>query len=238
MKPEFDRLQTFIDGETAGASSLRVLEAGCGSCNHIDFRQKTHLVGIDISESQLEQNSYLDEKILGDIQYFDFPPSSFDIIVCVDVMEHLPEPEMALRGFARAVSPNGLIVLKMPNLLSVKGLLTKFLPHRMHQLVYKHLNKNEKGLEDSDIEPFKTYFRSSIAPNTLKKTASKIGLETVFFDTYDVSSTARLKRKKLTHRAYRIIRAFFKFISFNKLGSSEYILVLKKVSCTKTITRN
>lgn len=228
MTAVFDRLQAFIEKENTGKPALRVLEAGCGSISYFHFQQEVHLVGIDISESQLERNTYLDERVLGDIQYYSFPPSSFDVIVCVDVLEHLPKPELALHKFNNAVKPNGLIVLKLPNVLSVKGLAAKFLPYRMHLLAYKYLNKGKYSAGDSDIVPFKTYSRFSITPNALKKSAREIGLTTVYFDTYDILGTDCLKQKKHTHRAYRMIKGFFKFASFNCLDHSEYILVLKK----------
>ena len=230
MRTVFDRLQAFIDKETAGIPSLKVLEAGCGSTIYIRFQQKMHLVGIDISERQLERNQYLNERIIGDIQDYTFPPSSFDVIVCVNVMEHLSEPELALRRFSSAVRTNGLIVLIMPNVLSVKGLITKFLPHRMHQLAYKYLNSGGSSKGKIDIAPFKTYLKFSISPNAIKKFARELGLETAYFELFDISSTRWLQQKKYAHIAYRMIRAFFKFVSFNRIDYSEYILVLKK-SC-------
>lgn len=227
MSAEFDRLQSFIDSETAEKKSLRILEAGCGSISYIRFKQDIHLVGIDISENQLDRNSHLDEKILGDIQYYDFPPSSFDVIVCVDVLEHLPRPVQALSNFSNAIADGGFVVLKMPNVLSVKGLATKILPLWMHKYAYKYLTRSSNS-KDTRIEPFKTYLKFSIAPNTLRKTAEKMGLKTVYFDTYDISSTKWLKSKKYARWAYMATRGLVRFVSFNQIDCSEYILVLKK----------
>ena len=227
MSAEFKRLQSFIDSETAEKQSLRILEAGCGSISYIHFEQDAHLTGIDISESQLEGNSYLNEKILGDVQNHSFPPGSFDVIVCVDVLEHLPRPELALDSFCKAVTDDGLIVLKIPNVLSVKGLATKILPYWMHKYAYKYMTRGGNS-KDSKIEPFKTYLRFSIAPNALKKRAKNMGLETVYFDTYDFASNKWIKTKKFLRMTYMATRNIVRFLSFNKIGCSEYICVLKK----------
>ena len=78
---------------------LIVLEAGCGTKGYIQLPKSVYKVGIDISEKQLDQNNELAEKVLGDIQYFDFPENKFDVIVCWDVLEHLPHPELAINRF-------------------------------------------------------------------------------------------------------------------------------------------
>lgn len=227
MRKEFVKLQAFIDSEVGTRPSLRVLEAGCGSNSYIRFQQDIHLTGIDISARQLERNTKLDEKILGDIQDHEFQPSSFDIIICVDVLEHLPEPGKALGNFANSLRKDGLIVLKVPNLLSLKGLAAKFTPHWIHKQVYRKILFGAENKAEQQ-EPFKTFFRTSITPDNLKRKAHQLGLDTVFFDTYDFTSSPNLQRRKLPHALYKTARAILHCISFKRLGDSEYILVLKK----------
>lgn len=213
-----------------GRSSIQVLEAGCGSLSHFHFDRETRLVGIDISEEQLRWNTVLDESIVGDIQYFSFPPSSFDIVVCVDVLEHLPKPELALRNFTDAVKQGGLIVLKLPNLLSLKGLATKFLPHSLHMLAYRYLKSKRKSTARSDVAPFKTYLKFSTSPNAIRRFALQNGLSVVYFDTYDITDTDWLMRKRTAHAVYGLLKSVFRFISFGRINDSEFILVLKKVA--------
>ena len=104
MRQRTAKLQFFIDDWLRDRNSTKVLEAGCGSVTHIDFKHHAYIVGIDNSQKQLERNSYLHEKILGDIQYYDFQASTFDIVVCWDVLEHLEKPELALQNFLRVLN--------------------------------------------------------------------------------------------------------------------------------------
>ena len=90
------------------------------------------------------------------------------------------------------------------------------------------MSRGKNGSGNSGIEPFRTYLRFSIAPNALKRKARKIGLKTVYFNTYDISSTDWLKKKKLARGVYKITRDIFRVVSFNKIDCSEYIVVLKK----------
>jgi SAM-dependent methyltransferase len=43
------------------------------------------------------------------------PSSSLDVVLCVNVLEHLWEPEKALRGFKRVLRPGGVCFLNVPS---------------------------------------------------------------------------------------------------------------------------
>jgi SAM-dependent methyltransferase len=224
---QFQGLQTFLDKELRRFASLRVLEAGCGSASNLDFGQQVSLVGIDISAKQLARNTVLEEKITGDIQYYRFADQSFDAIICWDVLEHLPHPELALRQFAQAIRDGGYVILKLPNVLSVKGLLTKFLPHTFHILVYRYFHGN-KDAGKNDTAPFKTYLRFCISAGAIRKQAAQIGLLTVYCQTEDVADFGWLRRKKAARLCYVSFKRFFHVLSLGSLGDSELMIVLKK----------
>ena len=127
----FTRLQAVVDQHLEGRDALRILEAGCGSASHLRFGPGAHLVGIDISERQLDRNGALDEKIVGDLQSHPLG-SGYDLIVCWDVLEHLPRPDDALENMLASVAPGGLLVIA-----AVVGLY--WMTHRMP--VWKHNSK-------------------------------------------------------------------------------------------------
>lgn len=117
-----------IDAILNGRRHIRVLEAGCGSASHIHFNAKVHAVGIDLSAEELEKNTAVQEKILGDLQDYPLPEASFDVVVCWMVLEHLLLPRAALANMFRATKPGGIVVLGIPNVASIKGMITKFTP--------------------------------------------------------------------------------------------------------------
>lgn len=219
-------LQSVVDRILYGKASYRILEAGCGSISHLHYNDKAYIVGIDISEQQLQRNTKLSEKIRGDIQEYDFQPSIFDVIVCWDVLEHLSNPQNALDRFARTIKDDGIIILKQPNVFSLKGLLTKILPHPLKVLFYRYvgLMKNENS-----TGPFRTYMRFSTAPAAIKKFAANNGLYVVYFKTYDVLDGMWIRRKKVVYNSYKILKSIIGFISLGKLSDSEFVIVLQKV---------
>jgi|GEM_PF-4061974 len=214
-------LQELISNWMDGKASLNVLEAGCGSSSLLVFNKQTTLMGIDISEHQLKRNMILHRKILGDIQRFHFKPGSFDAIVCWDVLEHLPDPRRALQNFFQATNKGGVIILKAPNVFSMKGLLTKLLPYHFHLFIFNYLLRNR-------ARRFKTYLKFSIAPVAMMKFALHHRLEIVYFDTYDLLTSDWFIKNKVSYNVYKIFRKIVETISFGRLGNSEFILVLQK----------
>ena len=81
MSEIYFEVQSIINKFSSGKLQLKVLEAGCGSISKVEFQENTYIVCIDISQKQLERNTIIDEKILGDVQYYNFHPKAFDIII-------------------------------------------------------------------------------------------------------------------------------------------------------------
>lgn len=218
-------LQSIVDKLLNNKTNIKVLEAGCGYTGYIKFRQNAYIVGIDISEKQLQRNTKLNEKILGDIQYYNFKSLIFDVIICWNVLEHLPKPELALKNFSTAIKDDGIIILVLPNVLSLKGLITKYTPHWFHVFVYKYMY-GFKNAGSNETGPFKTYLKFFLSPTAIKKFVSN-SFKIEYFSYYDIQED--LFQKKYIYFAYRLFKIFLKIISFGKTGDSDYIIVLKKI---------
>jgi SAM-dependent methyltransferase len=171
MPNAIEQLQLLVNRFLESRGPVRILEAGCGSMSRIAFGDKKHVVGIDISEKQLERNKALDYALCGDIQTYRFPKAAFDIIVCWDVLEHLQTPEKAIERFFYTCKPGGLIILAFPNVYSFKGIVTKVSPHAIHVWYYKYL-LNEPDAGQDDRAPFPTYLKSSMSYPAISRCAS------------------------------------------------------------------
>jgi SAM-dependent methyltransferase len=159
---------------------MRVLDAGCGRARgYVDF-PGAHITGVDIDPVALSLNTGVDEKIVGDIQTYPLPADTFDAIVCWDVLEHVPHPELALENLARSLKPGGTLYLGLPKVTSPKGLATKFTPHRFHVWFYRHVflapNAGRPG-----YGPYPTHLHWSLRPAGLRRFAAAHELEVVAF---------------------------------------------------------
>jgi len=215
---ELSQLQTVIDTLLSDRKTLKVLDAGCGYRSYVSLPENAYVVGIDISEEELRKNGISNEKIVGDIQSYEFPCSEFDMIVCWWVLEHLLQPEKVLRNFLRFTKEDGIIILAVPNVISVKGLLTKYTPYWFHIWFHRSL-RGEKG------SPFPTLLKFSISPAALRRFALENNLSIAYSSLYETEGFG-----KIIGAGIWVIRQIVKVLTLGKidLGLTEFILVLKK----------
>ena len=87
-------------GDAAGGD-CPIYEAGGGSTSFLPL----NVLRAPMSPSSISTRTrsativYAQEAILGDIQTHRFPPDSFDLVICYNVIEHVPDVEAALLGF-------------------------------------------------------------------------------------------------------------------------------------------
>jgi 2-polyprenyl-3-methyl-5-hydroxy-6-metoxy-1,4-benzoquinol methylase len=102
---------------------LNILDIGCGDGFLLKSLKKYfqfQLVGMDVSQKAIE----LAQKRVGDnIQYFlgnieskeELPARKFDLIICSEVLEHLPNDKIAISNLAYLLSTQGKLVLTLPH---------------------------------------------------------------------------------------------------------------------------
>jgi SAM-dependent methyltransferase len=229
---EVEKLQGVLDSFLAVREKVRVLEAGCGSMSYLDFRDKAYVAGLDLSERQLERNDSLDERILGDVESYPLPVREFDIIVCWNVLEHVPHPNRALRNFANAIRDDGIVILAIPNVRSIKGLVTKFTPYRFHLWVHRSLLRRADAGTDGR-GPFPTFLRAAIAPRALLSAASDAGLAAAYVSLYEGNQQKRLRaRFGIVGPVWAVLRAIVRSVSFGAISPdrTDCLMVLARAS--------
>lgn len=113
-----------------------VLDAGCG--NGRDFKMylshADKVIGVDFSTGMVREakrkkenlNGKQVEVLVGDVTQLPFKSNTFDLIVCSEVLEHVPNWERAIAEFYRLLKPDGELIISTPNKLSIYG-LTRYL---------------------------------------------------------------------------------------------------------------
>ncbi|BEH10155.1 MULTISPECIES: class I SAM-dependent methyltransferase [Geobacter] len=105
----------------------RVLEIGCGSGNTLKLlrsvQPKAKLYGIEISEEMgVIARASADEILVGDIEHVvlgdDY--SKFDLILCLDVIEHLINPWALLVKARERLDDSGCLIASIPNVRNYK----------------------------------------------------------------------------------------------------------------------
>lgn len=230
LKEQHNLVGEIVKNHFSTYQEVKILEAGCGSGTHFELLSNYKLTGIDISKQQLDRNKNLSEKICGDIQTYPLESESVDMVICWYVLEHLKYPQKAMFNFNNALKKNGLIVLAMPNIWSVKGIVTKFTPTFVHIWFYRYVAKRKMAGKD-DLGPFKTYLKTSISPNNIRQFAEEKNLEVLHFAYISEPLSSNLKQLNSTLYAVQMfVGAILWFFSFGKITKKnpEFIIILKK----------
>lgn len=141
MREAYDKWHAAsLDGGAAGLSDwhinalslaprlegLRVLEAGCGTgAFSVELaRRGAEVSAFDFSPVAVEAaRALVAERLPGreipvrvaDIHDPPYEPCSFDLIFCCETLEHLADPNRALRGLADLLRPGGRLILTTEN---------------------------------------------------------------------------------------------------------------------------
>lgn len=159
----------------ACAGGARVLEAGCGSRSHLHYPPSARVIGVDLLRTQLARHAGGSLLAQGDVTALPVASRRVDVVVCWDVLEHLAAPANALAEIARVLRPGGVAVLALPNILSLKGLVTRATPWWFHVWVYRRvLGDRTAGTDASD--QFPTAFGVALRPAGLRRMAARAGL--------------------------------------------------------------
>jgi SAM-dependent methyltransferase len=233
VRKQFDTIGSIIKDNFSEREEVNVLEAGCGSVTHLELSKRYKVTGIDISRHQLERNKNISEKICGDIQVYPLQHASFDLVISWYVLEHIKKPLKAMENFKKALKSNGLIVLALPNIWSVKGIVAKFTPTIVHTWFYKYVLK-EKFRGQNDMGPFKTYLKVNISPGNLMQFAAENNFDVVHF-AYTSEFEAMNNIKQLNPIVYGIqtvVGAVLWLISLGKIttNNTEFVIVLRKTA--------
>jgi 2-polyprenyl-3-methyl-5-hydroxy-6-metoxy-1,4-benzoquinol methylase len=95
--------------------SSRILDVGCGAGLFFDaLEQFGHVEGIESDATAVARAGRWRERIFhGRLDSFK-PPAPYDVILMLDVLEHLEQPEQLLHDAQALLTPEGVIVITVP----------------------------------------------------------------------------------------------------------------------------
>jgi ubiquinone/menaquinone biosynthesis C-methylase UbiE len=149
----------------------KILEIGCGDGGIVQIlKAKNQVIAVDISQNAIKN---LEEKgiksYLIDISEEKLPFNSeeFDIILALEVLEHLKSPQNAIEEIQRVLKKDGRFIVSIPN------------PRTGHKLLYPSMFKFKnfkEYLKNNKFSIVKTTTYGVLPPfwNSLKKFISKI----------------------------------------------------------------
>jgi SAM-dependent methyltransferase len=95
----------------------RLLDAGCGSGRTLDeLADYGRVAGIDLSAEAVAAARMRghDDVQVARVEELPFPDASFDVVTCLDVIEHTPDDRATLAELKRVTRPRGLLLVTVP----------------------------------------------------------------------------------------------------------------------------
>jgi SAM-dependent methyltransferase len=197
----------------------------------LDRLNVTRITLVDIDPRQVSRNDIAHETSSRDLQTIELPAESFDLVICYNVIEHLPLLAEALERMSRVVKRGGLIVIGAPMPNSLNGLAARFTPHVVHVWICRYpLKWPDAG--KPGCAPFPVAYHKLVNPYELQAHARTPRLEPVYFRTYFGSLVEEIARENpllgrlLVGAANLVNRAAFGTLD---LLRGDYHLVLRKL---------
>ncbi len=114
-----------IAAQCGGLAGKSVLDVGCGGGILAEAMAQAgaQVVGIDLSGPalavarlhQLESGSAVVYRLIAAQTLADEVPASFDLVTCMELLEHVPDPSAMVGACARLVRPGGFVVCSTIN---------------------------------------------------------------------------------------------------------------------------
>ncbi len=106
----------------ANGKPLRALEIGCSGGHTLEWLKRTGTIGWSAGVEPFAEVCQADRLI---DQFFklnieqalpDLPPASIDLLLCLDVLEHLVDPWQAVHKLDALLKPGGQMIISLPNI--------------------------------------------------------------------------------------------------------------------------
>ncbi len=137
----------------------KVLEVGCGTGANYPVLSETgrYLVGLDLSDEALSYAPH-DPRVKGDGVNMPFQDGTFDLVVALDVLEHVVDDGALARELRRVTRPGGRVLVFVPAFSFLWGVQDE-LSHHVRRYTRKTLLNVLRcgGLEAERISYFNTW---------------------------------------------------------------------------------
>ena len=162
---------------TLPKSNIRILDLGAGDATFsIEFAQKVNATkldvvdGVDMEEVWAKKAESVSMDFNGLVTNFEeplpYPNESFDVVISINVIEHVYDPFLFLQEIHRVLRNDGYAIICAPNLSGLQyrlELLFGFLPTTMSVGLYNYNSVN------AQLEPHVAPFGRHISCFTLKE---------------------------------------------------------------------
>ena len=107
----------------ASLKNTRVVDVGCGAglLSEALSQAGANVVGLDLSEAALhvarehDTTHQIDYQMIASEDFAEKNPGSFDVVTCMELLEHVPDPVSIIHACRKLVKPDGFVFFSTLN---------------------------------------------------------------------------------------------------------------------------
>lgn len=151
----------FIDQHGAGLTGKKILDVGCGGGLLTEAMAQAggQITGIDMSPEALsvarlhalESQLTIDYQQITAEEFASLHAGSFDLVTCLEMLEHVPDPAAVVKACAQLVKPGGKVVFSTLNRTLKAKLLGIYLAEYVLQWLPKGTHDAAKFIRPSEL---------------------------------------------------------------------------------------
>lgn len=155
----------YVSDKADGLFGKQVIDVGCGGGILSESMAKlgAQVLGIDMAEQSLNvAKLHALESGVSNVSYQQIPvetlaeqqPHSFDVVTCMEMLEHVPDPQSIVRACFKLVKPGGQVFFSTLNRTNRAYLLAIIGAEHILRLVPKGTHEHKKFIRPSELIRF------------------------------------------------------------------------------------
>src|SRR5947208_1842198 len=132
---EWTNAERFVDSILPRHGVLKVLDIKAGQ-QRFELARPSYVVAVDVVQAERGRRHDADEHRVMDLERIDLGPNEYDVVLCVNVLEHVRNPLHVISVIRNGLKPGGILVAILPNVVSLKGFFVRLTPHFVHHWFY------------------------------------------------------------------------------------------------------
>ncbi|MDD2342038.1 MAG: bifunctional 2-polyprenyl-6-hydroxyphenol methylase/3-demethylubiquinol 3-O-methyltransferase UbiG [Tolumonas sp.] len=151
----------WISDHCEGLFGKQVLDVGCGGgiLSESMAKQGAQVLGVDMGHEPLqvarlhalEQNVKLDYQRITVEELAEQRPASFDVVTCMEMLEHVPDPASIVRACAKLAKPGGKLFFSTINRTRQSWLLMILAAEQVLKIVPKGTHDHAKFIRPAEL---------------------------------------------------------------------------------------
>jgi SAM-dependent methyltransferase len=187
-REELARAEQFVEALLPREGVLKVLAAEAGT--RFGVRPPAYVVGVETLQTERSPRSDADEHRVVDLERLELEKARYDVVLCCNVLEHVRRPLSVLPVLHEGLRPGGLVVIMVPNVVSLKGIVTRLTPFAIHRWYYRRVAGRHP-----DCDPAPSVHSLSLRPASLRRHAQRSGWKIEYWRVYEGGMQRTLRHR-------------------------------------------